>query len=467
MLSFSWFGETSNERTILLNTIILGLRNILQFFARYKTYVLLPLFLCVLIAGAKLVSVYMHEKSAKDRNLSQDAGSEEFARELGNYIKKYSSGKDNDAVNMFRKLAEKYPDYPDTYLLLAHISAKNPVEMPDVVPILERGIKVIKLREQKDIESLTEIKAFLCVAYVYSNRADDAFKLADSDYRIEKYLPMQTKNFLYYTNDYLRYESEDDASLQQKYKDEMLNNLAKFEENSPNTNARVSFGLMRGVIAGDKSHTEQKLKEYLQTCAPDYRDKLYTYYCLAILAIKSGDMDAAEGYFKKMNDTPVEGKDVLKDWGFLIYSGITEKVFFPETDRNKNLSFESNSGDAVSQKRIGLWDEYFRLIGIKDYQSALSTFEDIMREEMKWTPCQFKDADEAGKTEAESDCEEDMELTGHPVEDLLVLPHKKMVRNILIGSLYEKIGNNVESEKQFQMAARYLGVQKVHFRYPK
>ena len=398
---------------------------------------------------------------------THDINSEQFAAELKNYINKYSTGKDNDALLMFKKLAEKYPDYPDTYLLLAHISAKNPAQMADVVPILEKGIKIVKLREQRDIESLTETKAFLCVAYVYSNRSDEAFQLAESDYRIEKYLPMQTKNFLYYTNDYLRYESEDDPSLQQKYKDEMLANLARFEENSPNVRARVGFGMMRGVISENYPLTVKKLNEYLETCSPDYRDKLYAYYCLAILAIKSGDMDAAAGYFKQMNETPVEATDVLKDWGFLIYSGVTEKVFFPETDRNKNTSFQSNSSDAVSKKKIGLWDEYFRLIGLKKYKSALAIFEDIIKEEQKWTPCQFRDADEMGKTGPEGDYEEDMELTGHPVEDLLVLPHKKMLRNVILGSLYEKLGNKKEADKQFQQAGKYLGVGQVPFRYPK
>jgi len=72
-----------------------------------------------------------------------------------------------------------------------------------------------------------------------------------------------------------------------------------------------------------------------------------------------------------------------------------------------------------------------------------------------------------GKTGPEGDYEEDMELTGHPVEDLLVLPHKKMLRNIILGSLYEKLGNKKEADRQFQQAGKYLGVGQVHFRYPK
>jgi Flp pilus assembly protein TadD len=41
-----------------------------------------------------------------------------------------------------------------------------------------------------------------------------------------------------------------------------------------------------------------------------------------------------------------------------------------------------------------------------------------------------------------------------------------MIRNILLGSLYEKIGNKEKAEEQFRQAAAYLGVKKVNYRYP-
>jgi hypothetical protein len=441
------------------------LLNVWKIFARRKAYIFLSVFVLALIII--IITTIKFTTATKPINPTENITEREsYKEEFKTCVNNYANGKSDNPSESLQKLTEKYPEYPDAYLMTAYISAKNPVDMPSIVPILEKGIKNIKPQNEKDMESLLEIKAYISLAYIYSNSPDDAFKLLESDPRIEKYLPMHSKNYLSYLNGYIVYESEDDPKLKQKYKDSLISDLAEFENNSADENAKVSFGILRGVISGNDAHTAAQYKNFIKKCNPDYRDKLYAYYCLSILSIKSGDIKTASVYFDKMNDIPAKDANFLKDWGFLIYKRITKKIFSSCSSKHKFKTFESNSGDLSSKTKIRLWNEYLRQIEQKKYKAALLSLQALIREEKKWTPCQFKDIDEMNKTGNDDDYEEDMELTGYPVEDLLVLPHKKMIRNILLGSLYEKIGNKEKAEEQFRQAAAYLGVKKVNYRYP-
>ncbi|MCD4784355.1 MAG: hypothetical protein K8T10_11090 [Candidatus Eremiobacteraeota bacterium] len=415
-----------------------------------------------------LIGVYGCQKKP-EISIKPSPKQKTYAERLSEVETLYNEGKVKSAAALSQELINQEPCRPGAYLHLADISLKKP--SPDwerIAEFVEKSLDKIKPDGDEERKQFLQLKAVLVIACINTNRFDRAKEMIRKEIEIDQYLPYGSSCIAFTLMDYISMESEDDdPEAGKKARQKLIESLSEGQRKAKSNFSRLILQSWEGLMLDKPDQTYSSLKNALENPESGKyivaRDRAFLRYCMGIIALKSGRKEDAVEQFKQVGDIFKNTPDLTKDWGFLVYMNLTERLFMPE-QKNNELAYEyirnrfvdhiKKFDDAESMKWVELWDDYFKYSHNKKYELALEALKKIIKIESQWEPCQYGDEDEQGKTGPDEDRREDSELEGDPFVDMLTLPHKKYIRCLMLGNLYEKTGKKDIAEKFFRDAKK-------------
>jgi len=399
-----------------------------------------------------------------------------YTEKLSEVEKLYNEGKVKQAASLCQDLINRDPHRPGAYLYLANISLRKP--SPDwerIAEYVEKNIDRIKPENEEEQKQLLQLKAVYVTACINTGKFDEAKKIIEKEIEIDPYLPYGSRCVVFSLMEYISMESADDnPDARKQAQKKLLESLSRGQTKAKANFSRLMLQAWEGLITNDPDKAYSSLKNALED--PEsvkyitLRDRAFLRYCMGIIALKSGRMEDVAEQFNKVAEIFKNTSDLKKDWSFLVYMNLTERIF-RLGKKNKELTYEYTRNrfvdhikkfdDTESMKWVKLWDDYVRYKKEKKYKPALETLKKLIEMESRWEPCQYGDEDERGKTGPDEGLDEDFELEGDPFVDLLTLPHKKYIRTLMLADLYRKLGKKDMAEKCLKEAKKIYGSERI------